>query len=177
MEKSKKARLRIKEGQWYLCKKDATLPNGNVTYEENHLYRGAGEQTIYDHFGVAQFWAETSAPEFFQEATESDLTNLPCGSGEPVKTEEAPVDGRPMKLFHVANKLGHFYVVARSFDEAADAIGKRLSAASYGYFWERRVECIEEMAIQDISQRTGQQNFSSQIGNLIVVEPQNQISK
>ena len=178
MEKSKKERLRIKEGQWYLCKKDASLPNGKITYQQDYLYRGApGKQTIYDHFGVPQFWSETSAPEFFQEATENDLTNLPCGSGEPVRTEEAPIDGRPLKLFHVANKLGHFYVVAHSFDEAAEAISKRLCDASYGYFWERRVESIEEMAIQDISLTTGQQNFSSQLGNLIVVEPQNQISK
>ena len=177
MEKSKNKPLRIKEGQWYLCKKTATLPNGKVTYQQDYLYRGAGDQTIYDHFGVAQFWAETSAPEFFQEATESDLTNLPCGSGEPVKTEEAPIDGRPMKLFHVANKLGHFYVVAHSFDEAADAIAERLNAASYGYLWERRVESIEEMAIQDFNHNTGEQIFNDQIGNLIVIEPQNPVFK
>lgn len=83
---------------------------------------------------------------------------------------EAPIDGREKHLYRINNKLGEFYIVARSFDEAADELMNRLDKADYGFTSYRTVPSIEHLAVQHFNYNNGKQSFSDSEANLIIVE-------
>ena len=85
-----------------------------------------------------------------------------------VDKEEAPIDGRDKHLYRIINKIGTFYVVARSFDEAADEMKDRLQRADYGFFQDRNVPSIDHLAVQHFYD--DKQSFSDSEANLIIVE-------
>ena len=85
-----------------------------------------------------------------------------------VDKEEAPIDGRDKHLYRIINKIGTFYVVARSFDEAADEMKDRLRKADYGFFQDRNVPSIDHLAVQHFYD--DKQSFSDSEANLIIVE-------
>lgn len=85
-----------------------------------------------------------------------------------VDKEEAPIDGRDKHLYRIINKIGTFYVVARSFDEAADEMKDRLRKADYGFFQDRNVPSIDHLAVQHFY--NDKQSFSDSEANLIIVE-------
>lgn len=85
-----------------------------------------------------------------------------------VDKEEAPIDGRDKHLYRIINKIGTFYVVARSFDEAADEMKDRLQRADYGFFQDRNVPSIDHLAVQHFY--NDKQSFSDSEANLIIVE-------
>lgn len=84
-----------------------------------------------------------------------------------VDKEEAPIDGRDKHLYRIINKIGTFYVVARSFDEAADEMKDRLQRADYGFFQDRNVPSIDHLAVQELDD--DKQMFSDSEANLIIV--------
>ena len=73
------------------------------------------------------------------------------------------------KLYRVSNKLGTFYIVATSFDEAAGALLRRLDDADYGFSSYRKVNGIECIATESFFERDAKQFFSQEEGNLIIV--------
>ena len=81
---------------------------------------------------------------------------------------ERPVDGRDKHLYRIKNKIGEFYIVARSFDEAADELMERLRNADYGFIQDRNVPNIEHLAEEFFF--GGEQAFSDDEANLIVVK-------
>lgn len=81
---------------------------------------------------------------------------------------EMPADGRDKHLYRIKNRLAEFYIVAHSFDEAADEMKKRLDKADYGFTSYRTVPSIDDVAVQHF---TGEkQSFSDSNANLIIVE-------
>jgi len=80
----------------------------------------------------------------------------------------APKDGRDKHLYRITNKLGTFYVVSRSFDEAAGEMKKRLDKANYGFSSYRTVPSIDHLAVQHFYD--DKQLFSDNDANLIIVE-------
>ena len=84
-----------------------------------------------------------------------------------VDKEEAPIDGRDKHLYRIINKIGTFYVVAHSFDEAADEMKDRLRKADYGFFQDRNVPSIDHLAVQNFYNH--KQSFSDSEANLIIV--------
>jgi hypothetical protein len=85
-----------------------------------------------------------------------------------VDTEEAPIDGREKNLYRIQNKIGEFYIVARSFDEAADELKDRLRKADYGFFQDRNVPGIEYLAAEHFHH--DKQSFCDREANLIITE-------
>ena len=85
-----------------------------------------------------------------------------------VDKEEAPIDGCDKHLYRIINKIGTFYVVAHSFDEAADEMKDRLRKADYGFFQDRNVPSIDHLAVQHFY--NDKQSFSDSEANLIIVE-------
>ena len=85
-----------------------------------------------------------------------------------VDKEGSPIDGRDKHLYRIINKIGTFYVVARSFDEAADEMKDRLQRADYGFFQDRNVPSIDHLAVQHFY--NDKQSFSDSEANLIIVE-------
>lgn len=85
-----------------------------------------------------------------------------------VDKEEAAIDGRDKHLYRIINKIGTFYIVARSFDEAADEMKDRLQRADYGFFQDRNVPRIDHLAVQHFY--NDKQSFSDSEANLIIVE-------
>ncbi len=85
-----------------------------------------------------------------------------------VDAEEAPIDGREKNLYRIQNKIGEFYIVARSFDEAADELIARLRKADYGFFQDRNVPIIEYLAAEHFHH--DKQSFSDREANLIITE-------
>lgn len=81
---------------------------------------------------------------------------------------EQPEDGRDKHLYRIKNKLGDFYIVARSFDEAADEMKERLRKADYGFFQDRNVPSIDHLAVEQLFNE--KQLFSDSEANLIIVE-------
>ena len=81
---------------------------------------------------------------------------------------EAPREGRDKHLYRIKNKIGEFYIVARSFDEAADEMKERLRRADYGFFQDRNVPSIDHLAVEHFF--AGKQSFSDKDANLIIVE-------
>ena len=81
---------------------------------------------------------------------------------------EMPVDGRDKHLYRIKNRLAEFYIVAHSFDEAADEMKKRLNKADYGFFSYRTVPSIDHLAVQHFN--NNKQSFSDSDANLIIVE-------
>ena len=81
---------------------------------------------------------------------------------------ERPADGRDKHLYRIKNKIGEFYIVARSFDEAAEELMERLSNANYGYFLDRNVPNIEHLAEESFYD--DKQAFSDDEANLIVIK-------
>lgn len=77
------------------------------------------------------------------------------------------IDNRDKNLYRIKNKIGEFYIVAHSFDEAAGEMKKRLDDADYGFFQERTVPFIELLAKQCIYEQ--EQVFSDREANLIIV--------
>ena len=77
-------------------------------------------------------------------------------------------DGRDKHLYRIKNRLAEFYIVARSFDEAADEMKKRLDKADYGFTSYRNVPSIDHLAVQQFY--NGKQSFSDSDANLIIVE-------
>lgn len=69
------------------------------------------------------------------------------------------------KLYHVTNKLGTFYIVANSFDDANEKLTKRLNDADYGFTPDRTVLNIE--CVADESFLGERQLFHQDIANLI----------
>ena len=51
-------------------------------------------------------------------------------------------------LYKVQNKLGTFYIVAHSFDEAVQILTARLDKADYGFSDYRKVSSIELLAAE-----------------------------
>lgn len=86
----------------------------------------------------------------------------------PGKPWRKPVDGRDKHLYRIRNRLAEFYIVARSFDEAADEMKKRLDAADYGFASYRDVPSIDHMAVQHFNLNNSQQSFSGSVANLII---------
>lgn len=81
---------------------------------------------------------------------------------------EMPADGRDKHLYRIKNRLAEFYIVARSFDEAADEMKKRLDKADYGFTTYRTVPSIDDVAVQHFYNK--KQSFSDDNANLIIVE-------
>ena len=74
------------------------------------------------------------------------------------------------KLYKISNRLGTFYIVATSFDEAANALRERLEKAEYGFSLDCEVRNIEHIATESFSYRDKTiQSFSDDRGNLILV--------
>ncbi len=76
-------------------------------------------------------------------------------------------DEQNKHLYHVHNRLGDFYIVAHSFDEAKNELTKRLNAEDYGFTSDRKAKEIRDLAVQDIDQ--DKQSFSDNDGNLIIL--------
>jgi len=70
------------------------------------------------------------------------------------------------KLYQVQNRLGTFYIVAKSFDAAAEAVKERLDKADYGFSAYREIKKVELLAAEHFFGE--RQSFSSDDGNLIV---------
>ena len=85
-----------------------------------------------------------------------------------VDAEEAPIDGREKNLYRIQNKIGEFYIVARSFNEAADELIARLRKANYGFFQDRNVPSIDYLATEHF--HNDKQSFSDREANLIITE-------
>ena len=81
---------------------------------------------------------------------------------------EMPADGRDKHLYRIKNRLAEFYIVAHSFDEAADEMKKRLDKADYGFTSYRTVPSIDDVAVQHFYNE--KQSFSDSDANLIIVE-------
>ena len=79
-----------------------------------------------------------------------------------------PADGRDKHLYRIKNRLAEFYIVAHSFDEAADEMKKRLDKADYGFSSYRTVPSIDDVAVQHFYNE--KQSFSDSDANLIIVE-------
>lgn len=84
------------------------------------------------------------------------------------KKMEMPAEGRDKHLYRIRNRLAEFYIVAHSFDEAADEMKKRLDKADYGLFSYRTVPSIDDVAVQHFFNK--KQSFSDSDANLIIVE-------
>lgn len=80
---------------------------------------------------------------------------------------EMNIDGRDKHLYRIQNRLAEFYIVAHSFDEAADEMKKRLDKANYGFTSERTVPSIDHVAVQQFYNE--KQSFSDRNANLIIV--------
>ena len=80
---------------------------------------------------------------------------------------EMPADGRDKHLYRIKNRLAEFYIVAHSFDEAADEMKKRLDKADYGFTSYRTVPSIDDVAVQHFYNE--KQSFSDSDANLIIV--------
>lgn len=76
-------------------------------------------------------------------------------------------NNRDKNLYRIKNKIGEFYIVAHSFDEAAGEMMKRLDDADYGFFQDRTVPSIDYLASQCLSEK--KQSFSDRHANLIIV--------
>ena len=85
-----------------------------------------------------------------------------------VDAEDAPIDGRDKHLYRIKNRLAEFYIVAHSFDEAADELKKRLDKADYGFTSYRTVPSIDDVAVQHFYNE--KQSFSDSNANLIITE-------
>lgn len=72
------------------------------------------------------------------------------------------------KLFRITNGLGTFYVVAKSFDAAAEALKSRLDKAYYGFYQHREAQTIDQIATEHFF--NGSQQFDQNKDNLIVAE-------
>ena len=81
---------------------------------------------------------------------------------------EMPADGRDKHLYRIKNKIAEFYIVAHSFDEAADEMKKRLDKAEYGFISYRTVPSIEHLAVQKFNYNNDKQSFSDSDANLII---------
>ena len=81
---------------------------------------------------------------------------------------EMPADERDKHLYRIKNRLAEFYIVAHSFDEAADEMKKRLDKADYGFTSYRTVPSIDDVAVQHFYNE--KQSFSDSDANLIIVE-------
>lgn len=77
-------------------------------------------------------------------------------------------DKEDKKLFRITNRLGTFYVVAKSFDAAAEALKSRLDKADYGFYQHREAETIDQIATEHFF--NGSQQFDQNKDNLIVTE-------
>jgi hypothetical protein len=80
---------------------------------------------------------------------------------------DMPADGRDKHLYRIQNRLAEFYIVAHSFDEAADEMKKRLDKADYGFSSYRTVPSIDHVAVQQFYNE--KQSFSDRSANLIIV--------
>lgn len=80
---------------------------------------------------------------------------------------EMPADGRDKHLYRIKNRLAEFYIVAHSFDEAADEMKKRLDKADYGFSSYRTVPSIDDVAVQHFYNE--KQSFSDGNADLIIV--------
>lgn len=82
---------------------------------------------------------------------------------------EKPEDGREKHLYRVNNKIGTFYIVANSFDEAANELMERLRNADYGFIQDRTVPSIDHLA-EETFYSDNKQAFDPDEANLIIVE-------
>lgn len=73
------------------------------------------------------------------------------------------------KLYKIENKLGTFYIVAETFDEAANELKARLDQADYGFFHYRDIPAIEHVATQSFYRDGLKQSFSDSKPNLIIL--------
>lgn len=81
---------------------------------------------------------------------------------------DMPDDEREKYLYRIKNRLGEFYIVACSFNEAADEMKKRLDKADYGFSSYRTAPSIDNLAVQSFF--NGEQSFSDSDANLIIME-------
>lgn len=77
-------------------------------------------------------------------------------------------DKEDKKLFRITNRLGTFYVVAKSFDAAAEALKSRLDKADYGFYQHREAQTIDQIATEHFF--NGSQQFDQNKDNLIIAE-------
>ena len=75
---------------------------------------------------------------------------------------------KDQKLYKIENKLGTFYIVAETFDEAANELKARLDQANYGFFQYRDTPAIEHVATQSFYNDGSKQLFSDSKPNLII---------
>lgn len=80
---------------------------------------------------------------------------------------EMPADGRDKHLYRIRNRLAEFYIVARSFDEAAEEMKERLDKADYGFSSDRTVPGIDHLVVQHFY--NDKQLFDDSEANLIIV--------
>ena len=80
--------------------------------------------------------------------------------------KNAPKDGCDKILYRVTNGLGAFYVVSKTFDEAADLLHQRLDKADYGFTSSRLVKSVEVLAVEHFSNDV--QSFCNDNERLIV---------
>lgn len=82
---------------------------------------------------------------------------------------EKPEDERGNHLYRVKNKIGEFYIVAHSFDEAVNELMERLRNADYGFIQDRTVPSIDHLA-EETFYSDNKQAFDPDEANLIIVE-------
>lgn len=80
---------------------------------------------------------------------------------------ESPATAPDRHLYRIKNRLAEFYIVAHSFDEAAEEMKKRLDKADYGFSSYRTVPSIDDVAVQHFFNE--KQSFSESNANLIIV--------
>lgn len=122
------------------------------------------EQDVFVRWNSATIWVRPTdtVDELMAEYEEQLRVNAMANR---LKT---PRDGREKHLYRIKNKLGEFYIVARSFNEAADEMKKRLDKANYGFSSYRTVPGIEDLAVEEFCR--DEQLFSADKANLIIVE-------
>lgn len=83
--------------------------------------------------------------------------------------EEYIMDKTENKLYKIENRLGTFYIVARSYDEAGELLEKRLNDADYGFTTYREYNRIDHIATEKVDYADkSNQMFSDDFGNLII---------
>ena len=79
------------------------------------------------------------------------------------------MDKTENKLYKIENRLGTFYIVARSYDEAGELLEKRLNEADYGFSSYREYNRIDHIATEEVDYADkSKQSFSDRFGSLII---------
>lgn len=141
---------------------------GNLTgisspANQERLYRSSLRVVFRFWNGMENVYVVTAEDGVGLILVERDAELQEAGAGK----ADCPVDGREKHLYHIENKVGEFYIVAHSFDEAVGEYEERLHKAEYGLFMDRRVSSIDHLAVEEFCD--DKQLFDSSGANLIVV--------